>query len=85
MLVENYRGPMKNESIHVHVQGRGIWSSDFVFQNGSKENIISNIDIEQLDPFLDLYYKKTSKHTEYDVYDCNLYVVPSYGYHGFRY
>lgn len=67
---------MKNESIHVHVQGREIWSSDFVFLNNSKENIISNIDIPELDPFLDLYYKKTSRHTEYDVYDCNLYVPP---------
>lgn len=71
-LVEKHRGPMNKENIHVYVQGRGIWSSDFVFINKPIVKLIPNVDYPALDPFLDLYYEKTSKHTEYAVYDCNL-------------
>lgn len=63
---------MPKDNIHVYVQGRGIWSSDFVYINKPTMKLIPNVDYPALDPFLDLYYEKTLKHTEYSVYDCNL-------------
>lgn len=66
---------MKNDNIQAYVQGRGIWSSDFVFYNKSSNTIgklIPNIDYKELDPFLDFFYKKASKETEYRVYDSEL-------------
>lgn len=66
---------MKADNIQVYVQGRGIWSSDFVFTNKSSKTIgklIPNVNYPELNQFIDNYYKKISTETEYRVYDCQL-------------
>lgn len=65
---------MKDENIRLYVQGRGLFSGDLVFMNKPHSKLIPNVEYPALEPFLDLYYPKSSKHSEYAIYDCNLYV-----------